>query len=92
MPALVRLGTMQQCVLVFVLVAAVVGVSIVVVVVMCGFDLGGPGVVFGGLGVAGQVVRVGGFGGVGQGAFAEELVQVVARDAGCDGEEEAGGG
>lgn len=79
MPALVRLGRVEQRVLVFLLVAAVLGAAVQrvcrVAIAVAGFDFGGPGVVFGGF--AGGVVWVWGGGFVGEDAFAQEFEEVV---------------
>jgi hypothetical protein len=86
--AVVGFGTVQQGVLVVVLVAAMVGVAVVVVVggAVCGLDVGAPGVVLGRL--AADVVRVRGGGFVGQDAFAQELGEVVAGYGGGEGEDD----
>ena len=73
---LIRLRRVQQRVLVFLLVPAVFSLLGVAVRWL---DVGAPCVILGGGGggVAGDVVRVGRFGFVGEGAFFEEFVQVV---------------
>jgi hypothetical protein len=87
MSPLVGFGTVQQRILVFVLVAAVFGASIVVVVgiaVTC-FNLGGPSVVL--CVFTAHVVRIRGVGFIGEDAFAEEFEKVIPRDCGCETEE-----
>ena len=85
--ALVCLCGVQERVFVFFLVAAALGVAVVVVRVV-GFDLGGPGVVF--AVVAAGVVGVLLLGVVWEDAFANELVHVVSGDGGAQGKEDAG--
>ena len=79
MPALICLRGVQERVLVFLLIAAALGVSVVVVGVVC-LDFGGPGIVF--AVVAASIVGVFFFGIVGHNAFTEELVHVIAGDGG----------
>lgn len=55
---------------------------------VAGFDFGRPGVVFGAV-FAGDVVWVGGLGFVGEDAFLEEFVEVVAGYGGGYEEEDA---
>ena len=94
MPALICFSRVEQCVFVFLLVAAMLGVPvnrIRRVAAVCGFNLGGPGSVLGVVvgRVAGSVVGILRRRLVWHDAFAKELVQVVAGYARGDGKEEA---
>lgn len=86
MATLVCFGAMQQCVFVFLLVSAALGMAIIVIVIVL-LNLSGPGIILSRLASSAARVWLGGF--VWENAFLHKFLQVITRDGGSDDEQEA---